>query len=58
MMVLAIATDHPIEDLHRPVFDLNDISAIADFVEATVGPIARSGAPERVAPSEAGGLSS
>lgn len=35
--VVAIAADHPVEGVGRPVFDLNDIAAIADFVCAQTG---------------------
>lgn len=34
--VRAVASDHPLE-LDRPVFDLNDTAAIADFILAEVG---------------------
>ncbi|MBO0345054.1 molybdopterin-guanine dinucleotide biosynthesis protein B [Roseibium sp. CAU 1637] len=30
--IQAIAADHPVAETHLPVFDLNDISAIADFI--------------------------
>jgi len=33
--IVAIAADHPLGDVGLPTFDLNDIPAIADFVEAT-----------------------
>lgn len=33
--IVAIAADHPLGDEVLPTFDLNDIPAIADFVEAT-----------------------
>jgi molybdopterin-guanine dinucleotide biosynthesis protein MobB len=32
--VLAVASDEPLADLNRPVFDLNDVEAIADFALA------------------------
>lgn len=35
--IVAIAADHPTEGHGRPVFDLDDASAIADFVEAHLG---------------------
>ena len=35
--ILAIASDHPIEDSDLPTFDLNDISAMADFVQSHLG---------------------
>ena len=41
MMVLAVAADHPVEGQHRPSFDLDDISGIADFLERIVGPFGR-----------------
>lgn len=41
MMVLAVAADHPVDGRHRPSFDLDDISGIADFLERIVGPFGR-----------------
>lgn len=38
-MVIAIASDHVVEDSALPVFSLDDIGAIADFIERTVGPL-------------------
>ncbi|MEL7543195.1 MAG: molybdopterin-guanine dinucleotide biosynthesis protein B [Pseudomonadota bacterium] len=38
MLVLAVAADHPVGSRHRPSFDLDDISGMADFLERTVGP--------------------
>ena len=35
--IVAIAADHPVEDAALPVFDLDDVRAIADFVEAQTG---------------------
>lgn len=35
--ILAIAADHPVIDTDLPVFDLNDISAMADFICRTTG---------------------
>ena len=35
--IVAIAADHAVDDCALPAFDLNDIGAIADFVEAHVG---------------------
>lgn len=40
-MVIAIAADHPVEDAGLPVFSLDDIDAIANFIERTIGPLAR-----------------
>jgi len=37
-MVLAIAADHAVADADRPVFGLDDIAAIADFIEQVIGP--------------------
>lgn len=37
--VVAIASDHPVEGATLPVFSLNDIDAIADFIDRTVGPL-------------------
>lgn len=39
MLVLAIAADYVVDEAHRPWFDLDDISSIADFIEETIGPI-------------------
>lgn len=35
--IVAIAADHPVADTDLPVFDLNDVKAIADFVEKITG---------------------
>lgn len=35
--IVAIAADHPVADTELPVFDLNDVKAIADFVEKITG---------------------
>ena len=35
--IVAIAADHPVEDAGVPQFDLDDVPAIADFIEAIVG---------------------
>jgi molybdopterin-guanine dinucleotide biosynthesis protein B len=35
--ILAIAADHPVDDASVPVFGLDDVTAIADFVQDTVG---------------------
>jgi molybdopterin-guanine dinucleotide biosynthesis protein B len=37
-LVFAIAADHPV-DSHLPVFALDDVGAIADLIERTVGPL-------------------
>lgn len=39
-LVLAIAADHPVDGKGLPVFALNDIEAIADFIATAVGPLA------------------
>lgn len=39
--ILAIAADHPISSPDLPVFDLDDIAGMADFIAATVGLPAR-----------------
>jgi molybdopterin-guanine dinucleotide biosynthesis protein B len=31
--IVAIAADHPVEDASLPIFDLDDTTAIADFIE-------------------------
>jgi len=40
-LVIAIASDHPTEARGLPVFDPDDITTIADFIEKTFGPIGR-----------------
>ncbi len=35
--ILAIAADHEVKEEHLPVFDLDDVSAIADFIQAHHG---------------------
>lgn len=35
--IVAIAADHPVEGETIPVFDIDDVPAIADFIESTVG---------------------
>ncbi len=35
--ILAIAADHPVDDAQVPAFGLNDVAAIADFIERAVG---------------------
>ncbi|WP_188079993.1 molybdopterin-guanine dinucleotide biosynthesis protein B [Neorhizobium sp. P12A] len=35
--IVAIAADHPVENSALPVFDLDDTTAIVDFIAATVG---------------------
>lgn len=37
--VVAIAADHAVTETNLPVFSLDDIGAIADFIERTVGPL-------------------
>lgn len=37
--VIAIAADHPIEDARLPVFSLDDVEALADFIDAQLGPL-------------------
>jgi molybdopterin-guanine dinucleotide biosynthesis adapter protein len=36
--IRAIATDHAVDDTSLPVFDLDDTTAIADFILRTLGP--------------------
>ncbi len=38
-LVIAVAADHEVADTSLPVFSLEDIAAIADFIDASVGPI-------------------
>lgn len=38
-LVIAIAADHTVEDDVLPVFGLDDIENIADFIEARLGPL-------------------
>jgi len=35
--IVAVASDHPVEDENIPVFDLDDIPRIADFIERQSG---------------------
>jgi molybdopterin-guanine dinucleotide biosynthesis protein B len=35
--ILAVAADHPVADENVPVFDLDDVCAIADFIEISAG---------------------
>jgi len=35
--ILAIAADHPVEDTRLPVFALDDVAAISDFIERMTG---------------------
>lgn len=35
--IVAVAADHPVSGENVPVFDLDDIAAIADFAEKTMG---------------------
>lgn len=37
--MIAIAADHPVEDSALPVFALDDVEAIADFIEERLGPL-------------------
>lgn len=37
--VIAIAADHDVAETTLPVFSLDDISAIADFIDHTIGPL-------------------
>lgn len=53
-LVIAIASDHATESGSLPVFNPDDITAIADFIEKTMGPIGRRRAGESLA---AGGSS-
>ena len=36
--VIAIAADHVVEESRLPVFNLDEVRAIADFIEQTIGP--------------------
>ncbi|CFX17422.1 Molybdopterin-guanine dinucleotide biosynthesis protein MobB [Candidatus Filomicrobium marinum] len=40
-LVIGIATDHAIDGKGLPVFDLDDIEAIADLIERILGPLPR-----------------
>ena len=51
-MVIAIASDHAVEGAAVPVFSLDDISGIADFIERMIGPLGRRGS--RLATAAAG----
>jgi molybdopterin-guanine dinucleotide biosynthesis protein B len=46
--VVAIAADHPVEGRGLPVFSLDDVAAIADFVVERVGAAGRGTAPQGV----------
>lgn len=37
--VIAIAADHEVADCGKPVFGLDDITALADFIDRKVGPL-------------------
>lgn len=37
--IIAIAADHPVEHSRLPVFSLDDITAMADLIDRTVGPL-------------------
>lgn len=50
-MVIAIAADHAVADTALPVFSLDDVVAIADFIERTVTPLAREAAETPPAPA-------
>ncbi len=39
--IIAIAADHPVGTSRLPVFTLDDVKAIADFVDQTIGPLKR-----------------
>lgn len=44
-LVIAIAADHAVEDANGlPVFSLDDVRGIANFIEASIGPLKASGA--------------
>ncbi len=52
--IIAIASDHGTDHGTLPLFSLDDIAAIADFIQQSVGPLAKSAAhvePERAARS-------
>lgn len=38
-MVIAIAADHEVEETALPVFRLDDVEGIADFIDAQLGPL-------------------
>lgn len=44
--VIAIAADHPVEGSRVPVFPLDDIAGIADFIIEAVGVTSRTTAPQ------------
>ena len=37
--VIAIAADHEVEEARLPIFRLDDVPAIADFIERAIGPL-------------------
>ncbi|MEQ8823097.1 MAG: molybdopterin-guanine dinucleotide biosynthesis protein B [Filomicrobium sp.] len=38
-LVIAIAADHEVEDTTLPVFELDNVAAMADFIETQLGPL-------------------
>lgn len=40
-MIVAIASDHAVEGATVPVFSLDDIASIADFIDRTIGPLSK-----------------
>jgi molybdopterin-guanine dinucleotide biosynthesis protein B len=52
--VIAIAADHPVPGSRLPVFALDDVAAIADHIERSIGPL---GAGRTAAPGERAALS-
>ncbi len=56
---IAIAADHAVSDASVPVFDLDDISGIADFIDKVIGPLRQRVCSDgRVARSTASGARS
>ena len=49
-LVLAIATDHEVDGKGLPVFSLDDIAAIADFISTAIGPLIPRHGPGAPAP--------
>lgn len=56
MMVLGVAADFPVENGHRPTFDLDDVPAIADFLERIVGPFGAGDTAARSPQSDDAGM--
>ncbi|MBB3234146.1 molybdopterin-guanine dinucleotide biosynthesis protein B [Phyllobacterium endophyticum] len=43
-LIVAVASDYPVQDETLPVYDLDDVAALADLIERETGLLARRGA--------------